>query len=914
MPVWVRDAKEGTARKTTELKASPKPVLDLYEVRESILEQIRNKEALPLRKVRSRIGEKNDRVADKSSSRNTSATCDPIGSGCLNRNRISEVPITLSRRSSSGRLNVHERRSIVGDASAGDIDGCDQTSEATSAFPLPSPPLPPPPPPEFIENVFKCPSKAPIDRAHLTSVAATVTTASVNQGLRAGLYHSAGSFRNTLRIQKTSARGFKEVSFCSMRHLRDSAGNQPSAELFPGCSPALCGDEKECSSKAAPPLIAYRREKPDILGRGVAARLYDGRSEKPMTTRKSLDPNSPLRVLDSAYPSSGLTSSVAASSSETGHAEDFPASRTRVCIQPEVRQLPTTEASQSRKSNALGVQCCDHQYDVVQKSHHSPLVYKFRRYGHVTTSELAEEHEAKHLQKKEALVNKDRFPEGNCPTVKSVGTECSETKVDDGIKREENCRVGEVVPRRPLNRVYSKPNEVNKTPATAMSLSLAAEVEEDHLQGGPMLGRYTSTLLEGVSRAQDDTTVAAEYRPRQPLIYFSLPRQKRLPLGQKDRGAAVGQHGLSEHKPPRIRYCISSNADRFTDFASQSSPTRSKEDSGIQTGPEDGGLNTCNQPVSSGSTVWRPRSAILPSFHSSSVGTEAQTATTETTFLGTDCLKSGWTFPRHSIYEEQSVRQTEAPAERLSDSPLVAGRPACPPHHYTGLGMFQGLTPKLTRSSGRRPSSWQNRVDERLLGDAHTGKVCPYSPNYSCPLESTPGYATPSPVSLGAIITRSRNRSECHRPLRSSPALRPHRLEVPSLPGQYRDFWVGKTHPHQAAAPPTRREHQEASDSEVQETQRSVITQTCGLTQEHHHTQHSHPTWLRPEPLGGSGLEPRPFGASFDESDSPPLRRYLQRNGSLRLRPSHAADRPLLPNMSYAERFAHPSGPSLFVD
>nr|VZI33635.1 unnamed protein product [Spirometra erinaceieuropaei] len=697
MPVWVRDAKEGTAQKTTELKASLKPVLDLYEVRESILEQIRNKEALPLRKVRSRIGEKNDRVA---------------GSGCLNRNRISEVPITLSRRSSSSRLNVHERRPNIGDASAGDIDGCDQTSEATSAFPLPSPPLPPPPPPEYIENVFKCPSKAPIDRAHLTSVAATVTTASVNQGLRAGLYHSAGSFRNTLRIQKTSARGFKEVSFCSTRHLRDSAGNQPSAELYPGCSLALCRDEKECSSKAAPPLIAYRREKPDILGRGVAARLYDGRSEKPMTTRKSLDPSSPLRVLDSAYPSSSVTSSVAASSSETGHAEDFPASRMRVCSQQEVRQLPTTEASQSRKPNALGVQCCDLQYDMVQKSHHSPLVYNFRRYGHGTTSEMAEEREAKHLQKKEALLNKDRFPEGDRPTVRSVGTECGETKVEDGKKREENCGVEGVVPRRPLNRVYSKfhqmshqTNEVSKTPATAMPLSLAG-VEEDHLQGGPMLGRYTSTLLERVSRTQDDTTVAAEYKPRQPLIYFSLPRQKRLPLGEKDCGT-VGQHGLSEHKPPRIRYCISSNADRFTDFASQSSPTRSKEDSGIQTGPEDGGLNT-----SSGSTGWRFRSAILPSCHSSSVGTEAQTATTETTFLGTDCSKSGWTFPRHSIYEEQSVRQTEAPAERLSASPLAAGRSTCPPHHYTGLGMFQGLTPKLirsTRQSEYAPTSGQTR-------------------------------------------------------------------------------------------------------------------------------------------------------------------------------------------------------------
>ncbi|VDM02577.1 unnamed protein product [Schistocephalus solidus] len=211
-----------------------------------------------------------------------------------------------------------------------------------------------------------------------------------------------------------------------------------------------------------------------------------------------------------------------------------------------------------------------------------------------------------------------------------------------------------------------------------------------------------------------------------------------------------------------------------------------------------------------------------------------------------------------------------------------------------------------------RPSVWQHRVDERSLCEAHTGKVCPSSPNFSCPLESTPGYTTPSPASHGAIITRSRNRSECHRPLRSVPAFRSHRLEeAASLPGQPKDFWLGKTHSNTATVP-TKREHQRACDSEVQETQRSVITQTCGLTHEH---QLSQPAWLRPEPLGGSGMEPRRFcGAPSDESDSPPLRRYLQRNGSLRLRPPHVADRPLLPNMSYAERFVHPAASSLFVD
>ncbi|VDL90202.1 unnamed protein product [Schistocephalus solidus] len=722
MPVWVRDAKEGTVRKTAEVTASPKPVLDLYEVRESILEQIRNKEALPLRRVRGRIGEKIDRVADKSSSKGIAGTNDLIGLRCTDRTHLSDVPRTLSRRSGSGRLNVYERRPSVGDVNTGDIDVCDQTSEATSAFPLPSPPLPPPPPPPPPAEFIEADLKASTALAQPTPTGTTITTASISQGVRSGLYQSAGSFRNTLRIQKTSARGFKEVSFCSTRQLSNGAKSQPPAEALPGCSPGLCGKETKYSSKTAP---SYRREKIDIPEKGVPVRLHEDRSAKPMATRKFLDPCSPLRILDSAYPSSSLSSSVAASSSETGHTEDFPVSRTRAYHQREVRRPPSAGASRVLKSNGLGMQGFDLQHDVTQKFNKSPLVYQFHRYGRKTTPEAAAEREPKHLENKGTSVGRGSFPDARRPTVKSVGTECNGSDVEDEWKRRENSGVDGALSSRPASQAYSKfhpasqqTSEMKKTPTTMVSLRFA-EVEE-----GFALGKYTSTLLEKAPRTQDDTEVAAEYTSRQPLIYFSLPRPKRLTLGEKERGTVAKGEPL-ERIPPRIRYCISSNADRFKDFAPQPSSPMSKEDSGIQTGIEDGDVNACNQQVLSGRSAWRSRSGILSTFHASSVATEAQTTTSDSTFLGAGCSKSTWSFPRHSIYEEQSIRQTEAPAERLIALPSPAGRTTCPPHHYTGLGMFQGLAPKVTRSNSHSSTSFGlfpflvNWRDEAACNEIH---------------------------------------------------------------------------------------------------------------------------------------------------------------------------------------------------
>ncbi|VDN09773.1 unnamed protein product [Dibothriocephalus latus] len=534
-------------------------MLDLYEVRESILEQIRNKDALPLRRIRGRIGEQLDRVADKSSTKDIPGNCDLLDLSCSNRSHTSEVPRTLSRRSGPRQLSVYEHRPGVGDVSAGDMDGCDQASETTtSAFPLPSPPLPlppppPPPPAEFTETDLKHPLKASSAYAHLSPTAATTTTstpASVNQARWPGLHQLADSFQNTLRIQKNTARGFKEVSFCSARQSYGSPKSQPRIEVSSRCSPPLSGNDKRYSSRAASSFTSYQRDKMEVPERRVPVRLHDDKSAKPVTIRKSLDPCSPLRIQDSAYPSS-----VAASSSETGHTEDLPASRTRAYSQYEVRQQPTAGVSRSLRSNALGGQGVDLQQDSAQKFNQSPLVYDFHRYGRETASELAAEREPKYPEKKRTSVDKDRFPEADYPTLKSLN-----------------------------------------------------------------------------------------------------------------------------------------------------SPT-SKEDSGVQTGLEDDVVNTHSQQVLSGSSAWRSRSSTLPSFHASSVGTEAYLTTPESSFLESDCLKSTWSFPRHSIYEEKSIRQKEAPTERSAVMPLAAGRPICPPHHYTGLGMFQGLAPKIFRSNSQSSES-----------------------------------------------------------------------------------------------------------------------------------------------------------------------------------------------------------------